>query len=225
MTGPEHYAEAERLLALAERHSSAAVPLTALNGLCPWPPRRYTPPSHSPPPPREAQQGLTAAHGPTSPRQGSASACRKPLMPEARNPVPHRGPRPSSRHRRNPGCAIRRNRHADGSRPVAFAHARERAQPARPVRPARRPDRRPRTRRHRRAPAEPRQPVPARRVQTDSRPPAHEVKITGTNPDSHSVHTEQHQPGGPDHYVVNYDVWNHRNSLTFAKIVRTDQAE
>jgi hypothetical protein len=60
---------------------------------------------------------------------------------------------------------------------------------------------------------------------TDSRPPAHEVKITGTDPDSHSVRTEQHQPGGPDHYVVNYDVWNHRNSLTFAKIVRTDQAE
>ena len=29
---------------------------------------------------------------------------------------------------------------------------------------------------------------------TDSRPPAHEVKITGTNPDSHSVRTEQHQP-------------------------------
>ena len=37
---------------------------------------------------------------------------------------------------------------------------------------------------------------------TDSRPPAHEVKITGTDPDSLSVHTEQHQPGGPDHYVV-----------------------
>ena len=61
---------------------------------------------------------------------------------------------------------------------------------------------------------------------TDSRPPpAHEVKITGTDPDSHSVRTEQHQPGGPGHYVVNYDVWNHRDSLTFAKIVRTDQAE
>ena len=29
---------------------------------------------------------------------------------------------------------------------------------------------------------------------TDSRPPAHEVKITGTDPDSHSVRTEQHQP-------------------------------
>ena len=44
-------------------------------------------------------------------------------------------------------------------------------------------------------------------------------------PDSLSVHIEQHQPGGPDHYVVDYDVWNHRDSLTFAKIVRTDQAE
>jgi hypothetical protein len=104
MTGPEHYAEAERLLALAERHSSGAT--YGPEWTLPWPPRRYTPPSHSPPPPREAQQGLTAAHGPTSPRQGSA--CRKPLMPEARNPVQHRsGPRPSSRHRRNPGRAIR----------------------------------------------------------------------------------------------------------------------
>jgi len=60
---------------------------------------------------------------------------------------------------------------------------------------------------------------------TDSRAPAHAVKITGTDPDSHSVRTEQHQPGGPDHYVVNYDVRNHRDSLTFAKIARTDQAE
>jgi hypothetical protein len=60
---------------------------------------------------------------------------------------------------------------------------------------------------------------------TGSRPPAHEVKITGTGPDSHSVRTGQRQPGGPDHYVVNYDVQNHRDSLTFAKIARTDQAE
>jgi hypothetical protein len=60
---------------------------------------------------------------------------------------------------------------------------------------------------------------------TDSRPPAHEVKITGTDPDSLGVRTGQHQTGGPGHYVVNYDVWNHRDSLTFAKIVRTDQAE
>jgi hypothetical protein len=58
---------------------------------------------------------------------------------------------------------------------------------------------------------------------TDSRPPAHAVKITGTDPGSHSVRTEQHQPGGPGHYVVTYDVWNHRDSLTFAKIVRTDR--
>ena len=27
--------------------------------------------------------------------------------------------------------------------------------------------------------------------------------------------------GGPDHYVVNYDVWNHRNGPTFARIVGT----
>ena len=32
---------------------------------------------------------------------------------------------------------------------------------------------------------------------TDSRPPAHEVKITGTDPDSHSVRTEQHSLSRP----------------------------
>jgi pimeloyl-ACP methyl ester carboxylesterase len=109
-------------------------------------------------------------------------------------------------------------------RPVAFAHARERAQPAHPIRPAGRPDRRldpllDAIVVHRRSAAS--CPCPSE-YSTDSRPPpAHEVKITGTDPDSLGVHTEQHQPGGPDHYVVNYDVWNHRDSLTFAKIVRT----
>jgi hypothetical protein len=70
--------------------------------------------------------------------------------------------------------------------------------------------------------ADPRHPVPAQRVQ-HGQPAAACARGQDHRhrPDSLSVHTEQHQPGGPDHYVVNYDVWNHRDSLTFAKIVRT----
>jgi hypothetical protein len=60
---------------------------------------------------------------------------------------------------------------------------------------------------------------------TDSRPPGHRIKIVSTDRDNAGVYTGQHQLGGPDHYVVNYDVWNHRDSPTFAQIVLTDQAE
>jgi hypothetical protein len=60
---------------------------------------------------------------------------------------------------------------------------------------------------------------------TASRPPGHLVKITSTDPDNASVYTEQHELGGPDHYVVNYDVWNHRDSATSAQIVLMDPAE
>lgn len=56
---------------------------------------------------------------------------------------------------------------------------------------------------------------------TDNRPPGRRVKITSTDPDNTSVYIEQHELGGPDHYAVNYDVWNHRDSLTFARIVLT----
>lgn len=42
--------------------------------------------------------------------------------------------------------------------------------------------------------------------------------------DNASVYTEQHQLGGPEHYVVNYDGWNHRDSATSAQIVLTDDA-
>ena len=69
MTGPEHYAEAERLLALAERHSSGAT---------------YGP---------EWTLPLAAAHGPTSPRQGPASAC--PEAPDATGPESGSAPRPA----------------------------------------------------------------------------------------------------------------------------------
>lgn len=57
---------------------------------------------------------------------------------------------------------------------------------------------------------------------TDSRPPGHRVKITSTDPDNGSVYTDQNQLGRPDHYVVNYDVWNHRDSHISARIVLTD---
>jgi hypothetical protein len=59
---------------------------------------------------------------------------------------------------------------------------------------------------------------------TDNRPPGHRVKLDSTDPDNTSVYAEQHQLGDPDHYVVNYDVWNHRDSPTFARIVLTDEA-
>jgi hypothetical protein len=54
---------------------------------------------------------------------------------------------------------------------------------------------------------------------THNRPPAHHVRLVSTDPDNTSVYTEQHQLGGPDHYRINYDVWNHRDSATFADLV------
>lgn len=60
---------------------------------------------------------------------------------------------------------------------------------------------------------------------TDNRPPGHRVKIVSTDPDNTSVYTEQHELGDPGHYVVNYDVWNHRDSPTFARIILTGQAD
>jgi hypothetical protein len=59
---------------------------------------------------------------------------------------------------------------------------------------------------------------------TGNRPPGHLIGITSTDPDNTSVYTEQHELGSPDHYVVNYDVWNHRDSPTFARIVLTHPA-
>ena len=59
---------------------------------------------------------------------------------------------------------------------------------------------------------------------TGNRPPGHRVKLVSTDPDNTSVYTEQYQLGGPDHYLVNYDVWNHRDSPTFAQIVLTGPA-
>ena len=56
---------------------------------------------------------------------------------------------------------------------------------------------------------------------TNNRPPAHEVKVVSTDPDHQSVHTEQVQRGSPERFTVSYD----RDSHTFARIIRTDQAD
>ncbi len=51
------------------------------------------------------------------------------------------------------------------------------------------------------------------------------MKVVRTDPDSRSVHTEQVQRGSPERFTVSYDVWNYRDSDTFARIIRTDQAD
>jgi hypothetical protein len=58
---------------------------------------------------------------------------------------------------------------------------------------------------------------------TDNRPPAHQVKIISTDPDNTSVYTEQRQLGSAERYLVSYDVWNHRDSPTFARIILEDE--
>ena len=57
---------------------------------------------------------------------------------------------------------------------------------------------------------------------TDKRPPTHQVEITSTDPDNASVYTEQRQLGSAERYLVSYDVWNHRDSPTFARIIVED---
>jgi hypothetical protein len=60
---------------------------------------------------------------------------------------------------------------------------------------------------------------------TDNRPPGYRVKVTSTATDNQGVHTEQIQRGSAERYTVSYDVWNYRDSPTFARIILTDQAE
>ena len=50
------------------------------------------------------------------------------------------------------------------------------------------------------------------------------MKVVSTDPDNQSVHTEQVQRGSPERFTVSYDVWNYRDSHTFARIIWTDQA-
>jgi hypothetical protein len=56
---------------------------------------------------------------------------------------------------------------------------------------------------------------------TDNRPPAHRVHRTSTATDNQGVYYEQRLLGGPERYLVTYDVWNHRDSPSFAQIVLT----
>jgi hypothetical protein len=60
---------------------------------------------------------------------------------------------------------------------------------------------------------------------TGSRPPGHRVKLTSTATDNQGVHTEQIERGSAERYTVSYDVWNYRDSPSFARIVLTGQAE
>jgi hypothetical protein len=59
---------------------------------------------------------------------------------------------------------------------------------------------------------------------TASQPPARKVDIGTGDPGNPGVYTQQNQLGGPDHYVVNYDIWNHRDSPAFARIILTEPA-
>jgi hypothetical protein len=49
---------------------------------------------------------------------------------------------------------------------------------------------------------------------TDSRPPAHKVEVVTGEPGSPGVSTDENQLGGPDHYVVNCDIWNHHEQTS-----------
>jgi len=60
---------------------------------------------------------------------------------------------------------------------------------------------------------------------TDNWPPGHKVDVATGEPGNAGVYTERNQPGGPDHYQVNYDIWNHRDSPAFARLVLTGQAD
>jgi hypothetical protein len=60
---------------------------------------------------------------------------------------------------------------------------------------------------------------------TGSRPAPHKVEVATGEPGNPHVYTDQNQPGRPDHYTVNYDIWNHRDSPTFARITLTGTAE
>jgi hypothetical protein len=60
---------------------------------------------------------------------------------------------------------------------------------------------------------------------TDNRPPGHQVKRSSSDPDNQGVDYEERLVGGPERYTVTYDVWNHRDSPSFARIILTGQTE
>lgn len=49
------------------------------------------------------------------------------------------------------------------------------------------------------------------------------VKLVSTATDNQGVYKEQIQRGSAEPYTVSYDVWNYRDSPTFAQIVLTDE--
>jgi hypothetical protein len=59
---------------------------------------------------------------------------------------------------------------------------------------------------------------------TDIRPPGHRVKVTSTATDNQGVYDEQRLLGDPEQYLVTYDVWNYRDSPSFAEIILMDEA-
>jgi hypothetical protein len=52
---------------------------------------------------------------------------------------------------------------------------------------------------------------------TGSRPAPHKVEVATGEPGNPHVYTDQNQPGRPDHYTVNYDIRDHRDSPAFAR--------
>jgi hypothetical protein len=56
---------------------------------------------------------------------------------------------------------------------------------------------------------------------TGSRPAPAQGRGRDREPGNPHVYTDQNQPGRPDHYTVNYDIWDHRDSPTFARITLT----
>lgn len=60
---------------------------------------------------------------------------------------------------------------------------------------------------------------------TDSRPPGHRVEKTNIDPDNEGVYYEERLLGSPEHYLVSCDIWDHRDSASFARLVPTGQAD
>jgi hypothetical protein len=58
-----------------------------------------------------------------------------------------------------------------------------------------------------------------------SPPPAHRIKVVGTDTENAGCYTERRNLGSAEHYTVVYDVWNHRDSPPFAEIILLDEAE
>jgi hypothetical protein len=65
---------------------------------------------------------------------------------------------------------------------------------------------------------------PANTAQAADQPP-HKVEVATGEPGNPHVYTDQNRPGRPDHHTVNYDISDHRDSPTFARITLTGATE